>query len=179
LSFCALGISTCITTLNRSNITFSHSKFNMFLFLKGMQLRSGRVSHEKTLFLITYIFLLPNYLTYIFLLPHYLTSIFLLPNYLTYIFLLPNYLTYIFLLPTYLVYQNVLCGTLILPLLIWQLGLKLKCTVQQGKPFPRWRYIIIIQALNELSTYKIHITVPQDRLLSLSHVDNKKNKFKK
>ena len=79
----------------------------MFLFLKGMQLRSGRVSHEKTLFLITYIFLLPNYLTYIFL------------------------------LPTYLVYQNVLCGTLILPLLIWQLGLKLKCTVQQGKPFPR------------------------------------------
>ena len=30
------------------------------------------------------------------------------------------------LLPTYLVYQNLFCGTLICPQLIWQLGLKLE-----------------------------------------------------
>ena len=35
--------------------------------------------------------------------------------------------TYVFLLLTYLVYQNLICGTLICLLLIWQLGLKLKC----------------------------------------------------
>jgi len=43
--------------------------------------------------------------------------------------------TYIFLLPMYLVYQNLYCGTLISPLSIWQLGLKLECInyVEQGK----------------------------------------------
>jgi len=35
--------------------------------------------------------------------------------------------TYIFLLPMHLVYQNLFCGTLICPLWIWQLSLKLEC----------------------------------------------------
>jgi len=40
---------------------------------------------------------------------------------------------YIFFLPTYLVYQNLCWGTLICPLLNWQLGLKLECICWTGK----------------------------------------------
>ena len=91
---------------------------------------------------------------------------------------------YIFLLPTYLVYQNWFSGTLICPLSIWQLGLKLECTYMYicwtGKSvtnaFPRSTYII--QVLNYLLTYKININVPQDRLLCLqASTTRKKQNF--
>jgi len=83
---------------------------------------------------------------------------------------------YIFLLPTYFVYQNLFCGTLLCPRSIWQLGLKLVCIcwIRKSVTYAFPRSTDIIQVLNELPTDKIHIKVPQDRLLCPTHVDNKK-----
>jgi len=59
-----------------------------------------------------------------------------------------------FLLPKYLVYDNLFCGTIICPLSIRQLGLKLECICWTEKSvtyaFPRSTYII--QVLNKLSS---------------------------
>jgi len=41
--------------------------------------------------------------------------------------------TYNFLLPTNLLYQNLFCGTLICPLLFWQIGLNWNVSVEQVK----------------------------------------------
>jgi len=52
-----------------------------------------------------------------------------------------------FLLPAYIVHENLFCGTIICPLSIWQLGLKLECYCLTGKSvtiilmlFPQHRY---------------------------------------
>ena len=78
-------------------------------------------------------------------------------------------------------YQNLCCGTLICPLSIWQLGLKLHCIFlwkSVTNDFPRSTDIPIIQVLNELPTDKRHIKVQPD--LCPTHVGNKKkNRFSK
>jgi len=79
--------------------------------------------------------------------------------------------TYIFLLPTYLVYQHLFCGTLICPLSIWQLGLKLE-TLKRLNAFPR--STDTIQVLNKMPIFKRHVKVPPGRLLCHTNVDNKK-----
>jgi len=74
--------------------------------------------------------------------------------------------------------QQLFCGTLICPLSIWQLGLKLEWICWNKKnAFPR--STDIIQVLNELPTDKSHIKVPQNKLLCPIPVDNKKKRFSK
>ena len=65
-----------------------------------------------------------------------------------------------------LVHQNLFCGTLICPLLIWQLGLKLECicwTVKSDS-YAFLRSTDILQVLNDVPTDKRYteIHVPQD-----------------
>ena len=88
---------------------------------------------------------------------------------------------YIFFLPTYLVYQNLFCGTLKYPLLIWQLGFKLACIcwTEKSVTCAVLRSTDIIQVLNELPIGKRHIRVPQNRLLFPQMSTTRKNRFSK
>jgi len=71
--------------------------------------------------------------------------------------------------------SKLICGALIYPLSIWQLGIYLERICWTGKSvtndFPWSTYII--QVFNELQTDKI-LKVPQDRVLCPTPVDNNK-----